>query len=191
MRLRTLLSPALLSLCSLVNAQSATRVNKLFDKDHFADAEGLKTALTAMKKGDALFQSGGTHFTQALEEYEKAHAFNPNNAELDLKMGLCHLNGRYHHRSLPYFQAAYELDNLIPRIHFLLGMAHQLNAHWNEAIAEYQKLSQDAAAPANLRQRAAGLSEFLRANPPTGAPAASPPPTPNAGAPQAQGTKPK
>ncbi len=61
----------------------------------------------------------------------------------------------------------------------------------SEALAEYQKLSQDTAAPANLRQRAAGISEFLRANPPSGAPAASPPPTPNAGAPQAQGTKPK
>jgi hypothetical protein len=61
----------------------------------------------------------------------------------------------------------------------------------SEAMAEYQKLSQDAAAPANLRQRAAGISEFLRANPPSGAPSASPPLTPNVGAPQAQGTKPK
>lgn len=138
MCLRTLLSSALLSLCSLLLAQSATRVNKPFDKDHFADAEGLKAAQAALKKGDALFQSGGTHFTAALGEYEKAHAFNPDNADLNLKMGLCHLNGRYHHRSLPYFRAAYELDNTIPRIHFLLGMGCQLNAHWDEAIAEYQ-----------------------------------------------------
>lgn len=138
MCLRTLLSSALLSLCSLLLAQSATRVNKPFDKDHFADAEGLKAAQAALKKGDALFQSGGTHFTAALGEYEKAHAFNPDNADLNLKMGLCHLNGRYHHRSLPYFRAAYELDNTIPRIHFLLGMGYQLNAHWDEAIAEYQ-----------------------------------------------------
>lgn len=138
MRLRTLLSPALLWTCSLVNAQSDAHVNKPFDKEHFSDSESLKAALVALKKGDAFFQSGGTHFTQALEEYEKAYAFNPDNGELNLKMGLCHLNGRYHHRSLPFFQAAYELDNSIPRIHFLLGMGHHLNAHWDEAIVEYQ-----------------------------------------------------
>ena len=59
-----------------------------------------------------------------------------------------------------------------------------------QAQAEYQKLSQDAAAPASLRQRSAGISEFLKANPPSGAPATSPPPAPT-GAPQGQGTKPK
>ena len=59
-----------------------------------------------------------------------------------------------------------------------------------QAQAEYQKLSLDAQAPANLRQRAAGISEFLKANPPSGAPSASPPPAPTTGAPQGQGTKP-
>jgi hypothetical protein len=59
-----------------------------------------------------------------------------------------------------------------------------------QAQAEYQKLSQDTAAPAGLRQRAAGISEFLQANPPSGAPSASPPPAPT-GAPQGQGPKPK
>jgi hypothetical protein len=34
-----------------------------------------------------------------------------------------------------------------------------------QAIAEYQKLAQEAEAPANLRQRAAGISEYLKANP--------------------------
>lgn len=136
--MRTLLSLALLSLSTLLFAQPTGRLNKPFDKEHFGDPDGLKAALAALKKGDGFFQSGGTHFTQALEEYEKAHSFNPDNAELNLKMGLCHLNGRYHHRSLPFFQAAYELDNQIPRIHFLLGMGHHLNAHWEEAITEYQ-----------------------------------------------------
>lgn len=138
MCLRTLLSLALLSFCPFLYAQSANRTNTPFEKDHIRDGESLKAALAAMKKGDAFFQDGGTHFTQALEEYEKAYALNPDNADLNLKMGLCHLNGRYHHRSLPYFQAAYELDNRIPRIHFLLGMGYHLNARWDEAIAEYQ-----------------------------------------------------
>lgn len=35
----------------------------------------------------------------------------------------------------------------------------------NQAITEYQQIAQDAAAPQTLRQRAGGISEFLKANP--------------------------
>jgi len=59
-----------------------------------------------------------------------------------------------------------------------------------QAQAAYQRLAQDAEAPANLRQRAAGISEFLKANPDRGAIAAPPPPAPAPGAPAAQGTQP-
>ena len=48
-RPRTLLCPALLSLCSLLHGQSATRENKPFDKAHFTDGEGLKAAQAAQK----------------------------------------------------------------------------------------------------------------------------------------------
>lgn len=138
MLLRTSLSLVALPLAVLLLAQAPARVNVPFEKAHFTDSDGLKAALSALKKGDGFFESGGMHFTEALAEYEKAHAFNPDNADLNLKMGLCHLNGRYHHRSLPYFQTAYTLDNNIPRIHFLLGAGLHLNARWDEAIAEYQ-----------------------------------------------------
>ena len=72
-----------------------------------------------------------------------------------------------------------------------------------QALAEYQKLSQETAAPSNLRQRASGIAEYLTANPDAGITAAAPPslpslsaPTPPAnslapanGAPAGQGTK--
>ena len=70
--------------------------------------------IAALKKGDAPLQSGGTHFTAALGYAEKAHAFNPDNADLNPKMAFATWNGRYHHRSPPYFRAAYELDNTHP-----------------------------------------------------------------------------
>jgi len=62
----------------------------------------------------------------------------------------------------------------------------------NQAIGEYQQIAQDPAAPAVLRQRAGGISEFLKANPqgsvsppqPAGAPAAA------AASAPAQGKKP-
>jgi len=83
-----------------------------------------------------------------------------------------------------------------------------------QAIAEYQKLAQDNDAPPNLRQRAGGIAEYLKANPdesiagaaaagippprpapptlPSLAPAApATPAAPAAGAPTAPGTQPK
>ena len=135
MRTRILLS----LLCSgLVLALQAQRVNKPFDKEHVPDEQALKAAQAALRKGQALFEDGGYHYAAAFEEFAKAHAINPDNADLNLKMGLCQLNGLYHHRALPYFQAAYELDNNTPRIHFLLGMGYQLMAEWDKAMAEYQ-----------------------------------------------------
>jgi hypothetical protein len=77
-----------------------------------------------------------------------------------------------------------------------------------QAMAEYQKLSQETDAPPNLRQRAAGIAEYLKANPDAGvntastappslpslsapAPANAPAPAPAKGAPIGQGTNPQ
>lgn len=66
------------------------------------------------------------------------------------------------------------------------------NGARTQAQTEYQKLATELDAPANLRQRAAGIAEYLRANPDGGlAAAAAPPPAPLTGAPAGQGTKPK
>ncbi len=103
-----------------------------------ADTETLRRAQEALAKGDKLFTDGGTHFTDALAFYEQAYGAMPEDAALNLKMGLCHLNGRFHHRALSYFQKAAERDPAIPRVHFLLGYAYQLNAEWDKAIAEFE-----------------------------------------------------
>jgi outer membrane protein OmpA-like peptidoglycan-associated protein len=133
MAARTLLFGTL----SFVSLGLLAQGNIPFDKEHITDADALKNAQAAMKKADALFDDGGTHYTEALALYQQAYALNPNNAGLNLKMGLCNLNGRFHHRALPFFEKAYALDANTPRIHFLLGFGHQLNAEWDKAVAEY------------------------------------------------------
>ena len=61
-----------------------------------------------------------------------------------------------------------------------------------QAITEYQKLSQEPDASPSLRQRAAGIAEYLSANPEgTAATAAAAPAAPAPGAATAQGTSPK
>ncbi len=65
-----------------------------------------------------------------------------------------------------------------------------------QAITEYQQIAQDPAAPATLRQRAGGISEFLKANPqggvtpPQPAAAAAPAAPPASTATPAPGKKP-
>jgi hypothetical protein len=52
-----------------------------------------------------------------------------------------------------------------------------------ESLAEYQKLAADTEAPANLRQRASGIAEYLKANPDAGISTATATTTPSLFAP--------
>ncbi len=128
---------SLLLFTSVLVAQAQAPATVPFDKEHITDPVALRMALSAIKAGDALFRDGGNRYTAALEFYQQANAINADNAELSMKMGLCHLNGRFHHRALGCFQKAYALDPSIPRIHFLLGYAYQLHAEWDKATEEY------------------------------------------------------
>lgn len=110
-----------------------------FDKVHITDAAQLKTALAAIKKADALAMKGGVDQAAAMAAYGEAYAINPDNAELNQKMGVCELNGPQPHMALAKLQRAAELDPNRPRIYFQLGHALQLNAQWNEAIEAFQR----------------------------------------------------
>lgn len=123
-----------------VRAQSGgSGIDVPFDKEHIADAARLRTALSAIKKADALAQKGGVDQAAAMAAYQEAYAINPDNAELNHKMGVCILNGPHPHEAWPYLQRSAELNPFRPRIHFLVGHALQLNARWDEAIAAYQR----------------------------------------------------
>jgi outer membrane protein OmpA-like peptidoglycan-associated protein len=113
--------------------------NVPFDKAHIPDAAQLKMALAAIKKGDALAPKGGLDQDAATSAYAQAMQVNPDNADLNLKMGVCLLNGGQPPKALRYLQHALELDPYLPRIHYLVGYALQLNAKWDEAIAEYKR----------------------------------------------------
>lgn len=109
-----------------------------FDKAHIADATALKAALIAIKKGDALAEKGGMDQPAAMAAYQEAADLNPNSAELNRKMGVCMLNGPEPAAALPWLKRAAELNPKEPRIHYLLAYALQLNAQWEQAIAEYK-----------------------------------------------------
>lgn len=126
------------ALCAVAQPSESV-VNVPFDKEHIPDGAALKQALAAIKKGDALAMKGGLDHVEAMANYGQARQVNPNNAELNQKMGVCLLNGPDPAAALPMLQKAAQLDPFQFRVHYLLGFALQLNARWDEAIAEYQR----------------------------------------------------
>lgn len=141
MRMRVLPTLLLLLGALLVRAQG----NIPFDRDHIADKAALDGALRAMQQADKLAAVGGAAYAQALPLYLQAHAVNPDNAELNVRIGLCHLNGEQRHQAAEWFLRAAALDPAMPRVHFLCGYALQLNGRWDEAIAAFEDHKQRTA----------------------------------------------
>lgn len=118
-----------------------------FSKKNFPNTkEELNFALKALKHGDDLYSEAMfyyehedfSHFKNALPYYQKAQQFNPNNAELNFKIGVCILYTVHNERSLPYFVKAYEIDPKVnDEIHYYLGRASHYNEYWEKAIESY------------------------------------------------------
>lgn len=136
--MRRLVTLLFLALANAVFAQ-----NVAFDKDNFPnDKEGYKLAVKNLKEGDRIFEEDRrAYFNLAIPFYEAAHEFNPDNAELNYKLGVCYLFSSQKRKSLPYLIKSYELDTKIDpyNIHYLLGWSHQLNSHWDKAIDEFER----------------------------------------------------
>jgi hypothetical protein len=100
--------------------------------------ERSKRVQDLLKQADKLSQMGGVQHVQAETLYEEAIALAPDDALVNLRMGLCQLNGPMRHKALPYLTRSRDLDPQQPRIHFLVGYALQLNADWDKAIASFE-----------------------------------------------------
>jgi len=115
--------------------------NVEFDKANFKeDKEGFKEAKGNLKIGDEYYEQGTMYYKDAIEPYQRAYDFNPNNADLCYRLGDCYLSSMYKYKALPFLEKAVKLDNNVnPKVHYLLGMAYHLDMQWQKAIAEYSK----------------------------------------------------
>jgi hypothetical protein len=108
----------------------------------YANAQGQersKQVEDLLKQADKLAQMGGVQHVQAEALYEEALALAPNDALVNLRMGMCQLNGPFRHKALPFLLRACELDPAQPRINYLVGYAHHLNGEWDQAIAAFEE----------------------------------------------------
>jgi len=120
--------------------------NVEFSKDRFgADKEGLKNAQRELKAGNEWYEMDPSRYELALPHYLAAQKFNPENAQLNLKIGDCYLHSGFKPKALTYLQKAYKLNpDVDPTIHYLLGRGLHLNARWQDAIKEYKTAQPNA-----------------------------------------------
>lgn len=130
--------------------------NVEFKSSNFkSDKEGLKLVKGEIKKGDEirvlaidkmlLMQDVSSEFNSALFHYKKANDFNPNNAELNYKIGSSLLFTNRKEDALSYLKKAKSLSADLPNdFLFYYGMALQLNSEFSSAKDQYLLFKQKA-----------------------------------------------
>jgi outer membrane protein OmpA-like peptidoglycan-associated protein/tetratricopeptide (TPR) repeat protein len=115
--------------------------------------DALKDALRAIKKGDELFNAGTQLYNLALDHYLKANTFNPENAELNYKIGICYLFSSFKSRSITYLEKAKSLNpGVNNKLSYYFGRAYHLNMQWDKAIWEYEAYGKGIAGTAEEKR---------------------------------------
>lgn len=146
------------------------------------DKEGLKSATTAIEQGDEFYKVGmttvfavqdfGTNFKSALKHFEKAQKFNPNNALLNYKIGVCYANSTDPILCVEYIKKAQKLDPACdPFLNYYLGYVAQIEGKYDEASKYYTafeteyKKADDFMKFVNLRKKQCATSKKFEASP--------------------------
>jgi outer membrane protein OmpA-like peptidoglycan-associated protein/tetratricopeptide (TPR) repeat protein len=116
--------------------------NVPFEKEFFPDQRSeLRDAIQNIKEGNTLLEME-ENYDAALEFFELAYKFNPNNAELNFLVGYCYLHAlnRERRKSLSYLQKSLALDPEYDpmHIHLILAQSYQINYQWEKAIEQYR-----------------------------------------------------
>ena len=130
--------------------------NVEFKAANFKDKkEELKVALGQIEKGNVFLEMGNdaialvklprNNFRLALLEFEKAYALNPDNADLNMKIGNCYLYTNQKDKAKAYLDKAYLLDKEVsPMLYLCMGQASQLDYKFDEAVKYYRQFEETA-----------------------------------------------
>ena len=144
--MKLLLSIFTFSFCTIVFGQDVEFKSSNF-KD---DKDGLKSAKFEIDAGNHFFEQGqlavfavknsDQSFLAALQHFQKAYDFNPNNSELNFKMGVCYAHTTYKERASKYVKRAFELNPEVdPFISYYMGVVTQLEGNYSEAINYFNR----------------------------------------------------
>ncbi len=127
----------------LANFVSLAQDNPTIFRDQFVikGKKHTKRALEDVYYGDKFYvenTQGG--YLWALENYLPAYEYNPNNAALNYKIGVCYLNSIYKDKALQYLKKAYKLNRHVAKdIYWWLGLAYAYNYQFDTAITHLEK----------------------------------------------------
>ena len=120
----------LLCLCfllvpGLLEAQQNLKIKKA---DFKTEQElGFEEAWKSIREGDKLFKAGLGTYREAREHYLEAAKYNPDNPELNYKIGVCYILSDDKYESIKYLTRAYLAnENVASDIRFMAGRAYHL-----------------------------------------------------------------
>lgn len=121
---------------SSLPAQMKVTIDK---KDFKTDKPGFDEVWKHIRKGDSYYNKRGVWYSNALDEYLMAYAYNSGNAELNYKTGVACLFSDKKEEASDYFLKALQLkSNVSGDILFLTGRALQYAGKYEEAIEKFK-----------------------------------------------------
>lgn len=97
-------------------------------------------ALKEFEKGNRYFEMGPVYFLQALSYYEKAYNINPDNAELNYRMGIIEERLNHKKEAALYYMHANELDSLYkPLTTLSIAQYYHIAGEFEKAILLYEE----------------------------------------------------
>jgi tetratricopeptide (TPR) repeat protein len=121
-----------------ITAQQEVKIKKAEFKTQ--QEEGFEEAWKNIREGDKYYKAGRGTYREAREHYLFAARYNPENADLNYKIGVCYLFSDDKFESIKYLTRAFLADEHVARdIRFLGGQAYHLTLEFDEAINQYRK----------------------------------------------------
>jgi outer membrane protein OmpA-like peptidoglycan-associated protein/tetratricopeptide (TPR) repeat protein len=133
-----------------IMALSVQAQNIQFYKSNFPDKpKEFKEAKANLAQGNKYYEMGSGMYVTALDYFLKAQSFNPNNADLNYKIGKCYLSSIQKAKSVQYLEKAIALDptvgssgKIASDIKYLLAQAYHSNLDFEKAIQYYGEYKQ-------------------------------------------------
>jgi outer membrane protein OmpA-like peptidoglycan-associated protein len=129
-----------------VTTKALTSSNVEFKKANFrGEEDSYARAITEFNLGDKYFEIGNWLYVDALKHYLNAWEFNPNNAELNYKIGVSYLETYNKTDAVFFLERALLLDPLVQDdLHYLLGLAYHYDHNFDAAINSYYNFLENA-----------------------------------------------
>jgi len=114
-----------LIIMTLITTIGYSQVDTPFDKNHITDKKQLSEANKKIKEGDKLFAMGKGRYIDALTYYLEANKINPNNADLNYKIGICYIFTTDKQLGLEHLEKAKQLNPQVNyELSYYLGRAY-------------------------------------------------------------------